>query len=56
MKFVKTVQVLENIKVSTSLKMQAFYYVANTPNYFLKVLTNSTSSILLLMEHQTYTP
>jgi len=47
MKLVKTIQVLENNKGSTSLKTRVFYYVANTPNYSLKALTNSTSFILL---------
>ncbi|WP_338359628.1 hypothetical protein [Yeosuana marina] len=38
MELVKTVQVLGKNKVSTSLKTQGFYYVANTPDLFPKSL------------------
>ena len=38
MELVKTVQVLVKNKVSTSLKIQGFYYVANTPDLFPKSL------------------
>jgi len=38
MELVKTIQVLVKNKVSTSLKIQGFYYVANTPDLFPKSL------------------
>ena len=38
MELVKTVQVLVKNKDSTSLKIQGFYYVANTPYLFPKSL------------------
>ena len=46
MELVKTVRVLVKNKVSTSLKIQGFYYVANTPDFTLKVLTKPTLSIV----------
>lgn len=38
MELVKTEQVLVKNKVSTSLKTQGFYYVADTPDLFPKSL------------------
>ncbi|AWH75493.1 hypothetical protein DCS32_15380 [Dokdonia sp. Dokd-P16] len=38
MELVKTIRVLVKNKVSTSLKTQGFYYVANTPDLFTKSL------------------
>ena len=46
MELVKTVRVLVKNKVSTSLKIQGFYYVANTPDFTRKVLTKPTLSIV----------
>ncbi|HEX9827734.1 MAG TPA: hypothetical protein VGA80_14130 [Flavobacteriaceae bacterium] len=44
-------------KVSTSLKTQGFYYVADTPDFFPKVLTKPTPSIVLrLREIEQKTP
>ena len=39
-------RVLVKDKVSTSLKFQGIYYVANTPDFTLKVLTKPTLSIV----------
>ena len=39
-------QVSVKNKVSTSLKFQGIYYVANTPDFTLKVLTKPTLSIV----------
>ena len=38
MELVKTTQVLDKNKVSTSLKILRFYYVADTPDLFPKSL------------------
>ena len=46
MELVKTIRVLVKNKASTSLKIQGFYYVANTPDFTLKVLTKPTLSIV----------
>ena len=56
MELVKTIQVLEINKVSTSLKIQGFYYVAYTPDLSLKVLTKPTSVIVLRMKESKQTP
>ncbi len=56
MELVKTKQVLEKNKVSTSLKTWRFYYVADTPDFFLKVLTKPTWSIVLAAKEIIQTP
>ena len=56
MELVKTIQVLDKNKVSTSLKIQGFYYVADTPDLFPKVLTKPTSSIVRCTKEIRQTP
>ena len=56
MELVKTVQVLGKNKVSTSLKMQAFFYVANTPDLFLKSLDKTHSIHCAVHRRKEQTP
>ena len=49
-------QVLAKNKVSTSLKSQGIYYVADTPNFSPKVLTKPTLSIVLRTKEIKQTP
>ena len=56
MELVKTVQVLVKNKVSTSLKFQGIYYVANAPDFTLKVLTKPTLSIVRCTEEKNKHP
>jgi len=57
MELVKTIQVLGKNKVSTSLKTQRFYYVADTPDLFPKSLDKTHSIHCALHErNQTNTP
>nr|AOE09524.1 hypothetical protein [uncultured bacterium] len=56
MELVKTIQVLVKNKVSTSLKIQGFYYVANTPDFTLKVWTKPTLSIVRCTEEKNKHP
>ena len=56
MELVKTVQVLVKNKDSTSLKIQGFYYVANTPDFARKVLTKPTLSIVQCTEEKNKHP
>jgi hypothetical protein len=55
MELVKTIQVLVKNKVSTSLKIQGFYYVANTPDLFSKSLdqTHFINGVIHIRKEQT---
>ena len=58
MELVKTIQVLVKNKVSTSLNPDSYrdYYVANTPDFTLKVWTKPTLSIVLCTEEKNKHP
>ena len=56
MELVKTIQVLVKNKVSTSLKMRAFYYVANTPDLFHKSLDKTHSIHCAMHKRKEQTP
>ncbi len=57
MELVKTIQVLEKNKVSTSLKFRGIYYVADTPDLFPKSLDKTHFNYCATPErNQTNTP
>ena len=56
MELVKTVRVLVKNKVSTSLKFQGIYYVANTPDLFPKSLDKTHSIHCAVHERKEQTP
>ncbi len=56
MELVKTIQVLVKNKVSTSLKIQGFYYVANTPDLFPKSLDKTHSIHCVTHRRKEQTP
>ena len=56
MELVKTIQVLVKNKVSTSLKFQGIYYVANTPDLFPKSLDKTHSIHCAVHERKEQTP
>ncbi|TVZ27071.1 hypothetical protein JM83_2081 [Gillisia sp. Hel_I_86] len=56
MELVKTIQVLVKNKVSTSLKFQGIYYVANTPDFIPKSLDKTHSIHCAVHRRKEQTP
>ena len=56
MELVKTIRVLVKNKASTSLKIQGFYYVADTPDLFPKSLDKTHSIHCAVHRRKEQTP